>query len=268
MSWIKMRSELVRHPKVVELCRHLNCPLPTVLGALFLLWIVADEQSVDGRLKNYDAETIDNLCELPGFAIALTAPKVGWLRLGKRGAQVVAFAEHNSESAKQRAQSTVRVQRHRKPKGNGRGVTAALPDKRREEKITTPLPPKGGNAGGGKVVELEEAAKAVLVRIGVNESAWSTLPVDLMADTAIRVWLAIGRSATDRVAVLVKRLQSGERPERQPTPAAIAKAINDGIVHYINGTSAVGKVTQNSGGVFIDGVCILAKGDIRKAVFE
>jgi hypothetical protein len=142
-------------------------------------------------------------------------------------------------------------------------------EKRREEKTTTIASSKtaGGARGGAK--KLNSKAEATLSRLDVNRTAWTSLPVDLTANSIIRQWLSITETARDRVAVLVRRLQNGTTCNGHiPTPAAIHAAIESGVIAAINGVPVVGqKSGHNVQGVFSDGECVLPADGVEAAVF-
>lgn len=112
----------------------------------------------------------------------------------------------------------------------------------------------------------------VLTRYGVSLVSWPMFADDLTPDQIIRSSLSISDKAKDRTAVLVSILKSGERPKRQPTPKAIAAAINGGLIDTINGVDTChrdgGETTAkyNTDGVtWPDGK--LATKDIPNAIF-
>lgn len=111
MAWIKMRTDLITDPRVVKLAVQLRQPRAMVVGACYVLWCLADQHSEDGNLDGYTPEVLDEMAGLPGFAAGLHA--AGWLQVTADGLAVPRFDEHNSQSAKQRAQAAVRVIRQR-----------------------------------------------------------------------------------------------------------------------------------------------------------
>lgn len=120
MSWIKMRIELQTHPKVVRI---LSAMRPQsvrsatdkfwIIGGLHAVWCVFDMHSEDGVLVGYTPEALDHIIGLPGIADAMM--EVGWLEYD--GAQTLTlpeFDEHNSQSAKRRAEDQKRKKYGRK----------------------------------------------------------------------------------------------------------------------------------------------------------
>ena len=121
MSWIKVDCMLIHKPKVVKIARELNLKRETVLGYLIKFWALADGITEDGRLDGYGPDDVDDLVGLPGFGRALEV--VDWLRFNTRGAVLPRFDLHNGESAKKRANTSLRVSRHRRLKSNAECVT-------------------------------------------------------------------------------------------------------------------------------------------------
>ena len=121
MSWIKVDCLLIHKPKVVKIARELNLKRETILGYLIKFWALADGITEDGRLEGYGPDDVDDLVGLPGFGRALEV--VDWLRFNTRGAVLPRFDLHNGESAKKRANTSLRVSRHRRLKCNAESVT-------------------------------------------------------------------------------------------------------------------------------------------------
>lgn len=140
-----MRSNLWDDPRINQICDLTSKRENEVIGSLYWLWAMADQQSVDGNLKGYSPASIDRKAYIKGFSAALV--KVGWLLETEDGVQVARFDEHNGASAKRRASEAKRMQFLRKP-----SATRAQPmrteiehdaqlDKNRIE--YTPISPQG-----------------------------------------------------------------------------------------------------------------------------
>ena len=105
-----------------------------VFGKLVRVWFWFDEQTENGNAPNVTASAlariIDSRVGVEGFAKAMRS--VGWLS----GISMPNFDRHNGKSAKNRALTANRMERHR----NGAAVTPSSPDKIREDKKkdTTP----------------------------------------------------------------------------------------------------------------------------------
>ena len=129
MSWLKMRTNLLTDPRVVQVSIAVNKDRVWCVGACYVLWCLADAHSTDGKLRGYTPAIVDELVGYRGFSAALVS--VGWLIESSDGVEIPRFDEHNSKSAKSRAQTASRVAKHR----NANTVTSALPrtEKRREE---------------------------------------------------------------------------------------------------------------------------------------
>ena len=126
-DWIKMRTDLHTHPKVVRMASALKADRLRIVGGLHSAWCLFDVHSVDGFLDGYSPDTLDDLIGFPGFAQAMIA--VGWLEYEGENLVMPRFDAHNGQSAKRRAQDSDR-------KRNVRKVSASEADKKktREEK--------------------------------------------------------------------------------------------------------------------------------------
>jgi hypothetical protein len=152
-DWIKMRSALRRHPKVVRIASALQTDRLRVVGGLHAVWCLFDELSEDGRLYGYTPSALDSEIGFPGFSELLVA--VEWLNWdGNDGLSLPEFDKHNGASAKRRAQEADRKRAERASSANGpqdvRDPSADDADKkrtreekRREEKKNPPKPPAG-----------------------------------------------------------------------------------------------------------------------------
>lgn len=128
-DWIAMQTALWDAPEVLKMSlallgagRHsaearaaAKCQ---VVGALFRLWSIFDSQTVDGTLDGYDADTVDSVVGMPGFAMNLQ--HVGWLVVNEQSITMPAFDRWLGQSAKRRIQAT---ERKRKERTDGDPVT-------------------------------------------------------------------------------------------------------------------------------------------------
>ena len=134
-DWIKMRTNLDTDWRVIEMAGHLGIPELHVVGCLWKLWTWADQHTLDGNAIRVTSVTLDRFTGVTGFAEALR--KVGWLEGRDNALSFPRFAEHNGQTAKNRAETNKRVAKHR----NANTVTSVtqkpLPEKRREEKSNT-----------------------------------------------------------------------------------------------------------------------------------
>ena len=148
-DWIKMRTDLSTDPAVIGTAARLNVDEDTIVGKLHRLWSWANHQTTDGNAVGVTSDWINRYLDCEGLAEALC--EVGWMVVSDDSIQLPEFERHNGESAKKRAQTAKRVQKHRDEasyKRNAPSVTDALLEKRREEKEKSvkfpPTPPKGG----------------------------------------------------------------------------------------------------------------------------
>lgn len=143
-DWIKMRTDLFTHPKVVRMASALKADgrpdVIRVVGGLMSVWCLFDAHSVDGILEGYTSELIDDHLRWDGFAAAMVA--VGWLAPAADGASMLLpeFDTHNGQSAKRRAQDADRKREDRKTSASEADKKRTREEKRREEKYPpTPL---------------------------------------------------------------------------------------------------------------------------------
>lgn len=155
MSWIKMRIDLVTHPKVVRIASAI-CPQSVrdvsnkflAIGGLLAVWGVFDTHSTDGVIVGYTPESLDGVVGLDGISRAMMA--VGWLSFdGVETLTLPEFEEHNGQSAKRRADDSKRKKRSRStgqmsakcPQDDGTDVRIEWgTEKIREELTTTHIP--------------------------------------------------------------------------------------------------------------------------------
>ncbi len=142
-DWIKMRSNLDTSPRVIELAGVLNLPELHVVGLLWKVWSWADTHTLDGNAIRVTDVTLDRLTGVTGFASALRG--VGWLEGNEGSISFPRFTEHNGKTAKNRAETAVRVAKHRNAKPVTSVTQKPLPEKRREEKNTTTPTPSSKN---------------------------------------------------------------------------------------------------------------------------
>lgn len=137
-SWIKVLTTLPRDKDILTLAREMGCNRHEALGIAvdWLCWL--DDNSADGE-TGLRREDIDSILCHDGFCEALEA--VGWAFVDERGNVVaVDFDRHNGASAKKRAETARKVQKHRASNQNVtkkgyKKVTKGLPEEEEEEDI-------------------------------------------------------------------------------------------------------------------------------------
>jgi len=150
MAWIKMRTDLHENPHVIRLATLLAIPRLHVLGLVCRFWAWADTYTPDGTecLQGLHPDDLDRIMEHPEFAAAMES--VGWLIVTETGIEIPDFDLHMSQSAKRRALTARRVSLHRAQSATPEryaSVTAALPEKIREEKKQNKQNNKGIESG-------------------------------------------------------------------------------------------------------------------------
>lgn len=100
-DWIKMRGNLWDDPRVARICDITNKKEAEVIGGLYWLWSMADEQTQNGDLLGMSVQTVDRKTGVKGIGGALV--EIGWLLEIAGGLTIARFDEHNGKSAKRRA---------------------------------------------------------------------------------------------------------------------------------------------------------------------
>ena len=147
-AWIKIEDTTPDKPEVWAMADRLGIDADAVVGKLVRIWIWADQQTVNGNARSVTKALLDRCAGVTGFADAMM--EAGWLVAVDGGVSFVNFDRHNGETAKKRAQTARRVQRHRAQGDTPAvdaaernaasvtdNVTKALPEKRREERKDT-----------------------------------------------------------------------------------------------------------------------------------
>jgi len=131
-DWIKMRADLLTHPKVVRITSALKADRLRTVGGLMAAWCLFDAHSIDGRLDGYTTSALDDLIGWPGFSAEMV--KVGWLEINGDSLSTPRFTEHNGQSAKRRATETERKRMARDLSASDADEKRTREEKRREEK--------------------------------------------------------------------------------------------------------------------------------------
>lgn len=100
-NWIKMRGNLWDDPRVAKICDDTGKREAEVIGGLYWLWSMADEQTDDGTLIGLSTATIDRKTGIKGFGESVVG--IGWIEQLPDGLLITRFEEHNGASAKRRA---------------------------------------------------------------------------------------------------------------------------------------------------------------------
>lgn len=162
-DWIKMRTDLFTHPKVVRIASALKADRLRTVGGLMSVWCLFDAHSTDGHLEGYDLVTVDELIGWQGFSAAMRT--VGWLDENPEGLALPEFDKHNGQSAKRRAQDSDRKRAGRLSASDA-DKNGTREEKRREELTTTP---------NGVVVD-SESADDLLGAAGGNKQPKAACP--------------------------------------------------------------------------------------------
>lgn len=199
--WIKMRTDLRRHPKVVRMASALSADRYRVIGGLLAVWAVFDEQTEDGFLEGFTPKAMDEEIGWPGFCAAMMG--VAWLSFQEQsGLSMPEFGEHNGQSAKRRATDAKRKRDERdadKSPDPVRGASTPDADKKetrgrgRGTDRTTPHSPQGGD----EAFDSFWSAYPSKVGKGAARKAWGKLKPDAAMLASMLAALA-WQKASDR----------------------------------------------------------------------
>jgi hypothetical protein len=140
-DWIKMRTDLFTHPKVVRISSALKADALRTVGGLMSVWSLFDAHSIDGHLDGYTSESIDDHLRWPGFAGAMIS--VCWLEETAQGLGLPEFDTHNGASAKRRAQDADRKREVRKESAPEEDKKRTREEKRRDIPTTNVVGKRG-----------------------------------------------------------------------------------------------------------------------------
>ena len=149
MAWLKIETETPDKPEMWAIAEMLSIDVDAAFGKAFRVWRWFDQHTEDGNARGVTFSLFDRLVGLNGFAQALES--VGWLVKTESGISLPNFDRHNGQSAKNRANTAVRVAKHKSSsaKGNGEVTPPALPtalprEDKSKSKKNPPIPPEGG----------------------------------------------------------------------------------------------------------------------------
>lgn len=128
-EWIKMRLDLASDPAVIRIRRATGLDADSVVGKLHRLWSWADAHTADGFAAGLDAEWVDELVGVQGFAAVMA--DAGWLQIDDAGIRLANFDRHNGQTAKVRALRKTRMERFR---GAARATDAPLEEEKKKNK--------------------------------------------------------------------------------------------------------------------------------------
>jgi hypothetical protein len=162
--WIKIEHTTPDKPEVIRMAAILKLDQDAVVGKLLRVWIWADANTVPGERVPATEMFLDRHTQCKKFAAAMR--EVGWLAGTDGALQFPAFEAHNGNSAKARAVTARRVEKHRSGNDAAAPIVTPpplqkpLPEKEIEK--DTSLPPAGGQASarGWSREDLEVIAKA------------------------------------------------------------------------------------------------------------
>jgi hypothetical protein len=204
-DWIKMRGNLWDDTRVARICDLTSKREAEVIGGLYWLWTMADEQSYDGSLIGLSTATIDRKTGVKGLGEALLS--IGWMEEIPEGLSIVRFDEHNGASAKRRAleakrKATTRKESEKRPheKRTKSGHHAEL-DKRYIDIDISPVVPTGDEHGAATAADHpSEALSRARTLFRMREST----PLDSSQDRAWKKNRAAAEATTEEDWLLLE----------------------------------------------------------------
>jgi len=130
--------------------------------------------------------------------------------------------------------------------------------------------PEPGGGGGAAGAGPGGSIGAMLTRAGVApaEAASIAATPGMTAALVVAHWADVAgdESVRNAGAVLARRLRQGQTPPK-PTPKSLVLAIKAGIVEAVDGrrVDPKARLTQNAGGVFIDGEALVSADALPRA---
>ena len=168
--WIKWSKGLTQKREVLLLSAELGINVYEIAGRLMRFWewlddnVTTREVDDDGNarvtLGALPLALVNSVSGVTGFGEALAS--VGWLKVDGRDLIIVNFSRHNGETAKTRAQTAVRVAKHKTAKSQGNAA---------------------GNAAGNAEVTAAALPREEKSREEIKESEREAAPVDVMEST-------------------------------------------------------------------------------------
>jgi len=144
MSWLKIEVHTPDKPEVFDIARQLGIHPDEVFGKCFRLWAWFDAHTTNGKTNGVSVSDllVDRICGVKGFAESMW--NAGWLDGKLEDLSVKNFDRHNGETAKTRAMTAKRVQKHANAKLTQNLTVGALPreEKRRSKPISENTDPR------------------------------------------------------------------------------------------------------------------------------
>lgn len=238
-DWIKMRTNLHEHPKVLMVADTLGVDAFAVVGRLHRLWAWVDQHSESGRAVVAPLSRVDALVCATGFADALRS--VGWLAGDDGCLDFPGFEEHNGETAKKRAENSKRQKKRRSEVSRTCRASVAQnarPEKRREEKNKTPPnPPAGDGRKRPGVGEVQPVGRAEIHAVAAELGGVAAKFVDAFPLVCTAAGWTVGslrdlHATAERlnlpepdILAVMRRLQAVDRKYPTPKPSEVLEAI-------------------------------------------
>lgn len=195
-----MRSNLWDDPRIARICDLTHKREAEVIGGLYWLWNMADEQTADGHLDGLSLAAIDRKTGIKKLGASLA--KIGWVMESEDGVEIARFEEHNGASAKRRAVMAKASSKYRSASSDRHQpcmTEASRSDDLEKNRIEiSPIVPKGDEQPG-LILEVAddpkpEAIHPHLLRLRALFAIRQSTPVDPKTQDA---WEKNKKSAAD-----------------------------------------------------------------------
>ena len=173
-DWIKVEKVTPRKLEILAIAAKLGIHADHAFGLCFRFWSWCDDNFAKCDAPSVTKSAISALLERNDFVSAMIS--VGWLIDAGEFVTVANFDRHLSQTAKQRALTSLRMAKKRSNKCDAPSVTLSSPEKRREEKrvkgkpLTIPF--EGEETDKNPIVQFSENAIPAVLRPTGFCDAW------------------------------------------------------------------------------------------------
>jgi hypothetical protein len=141
-DWIKIRTCLFTHPKVMRIAKHCGWTEEVVVGWLAKVWSWADSATESGHVDSVTHDDVSRVTGAPQKFLA-SMQSVGWLVQDSTGIVFPDYEEHMGKCAKSRVLAANRKKKQRDSLSRSqRDKSVTREEKNREEKSNKKSKPK------------------------------------------------------------------------------------------------------------------------------
>jgi len=208
-DWLKIQTATPDKPEILQMASDLDLDPDAVFGKVFRVWTWFDSHTEDGNAPSVSKLLLERQVGVTGFVSAMIS--CGWMQEENGMLTIPNFDSHNGQSAKKRANTALRVAKHKKTNTKDNASTnekvtqGALPnalpreEKRREDKE------RGKTRSKFKKPSVDEIKEAV------KEKGYSVNPVNFFTFYESKDWM-IGKNKMKSWEHALANWQSREKP--------------------------------------------------------